>query len=440
MTPDILQPQLLKQSMLEGTQPSRLQAFDSQHDIDRMVKLQAFMATNPEQAQREIQQLLTMVDMNVDTFVLELCGVEVFESFSKLDEQGRLVDVASGLDLVEMTQKAKTVAKKVGNNEDYGRVEAEGEQMQLLYQEARSGRLKPGDTIVEPSPRGVNSVFKHNFVDFITVLPNGQLHLVRRHSQLAQDQMMTVSSELHQQATGTELLKERLVKVLKSVLTQVPRGKTLNELFGLYGTIGASMTRKQAQAVIAILPEVKTMYKEDLQKVPPPKDRLDGHVRSLVGIVNTAIKHLKDQPASQTPSEDSFDWHIKERHDSVDLLPLPTRWEIESYRRQSFAGIDLPCGRLDVRSFDLYRGSVIEVIGRLDYFDRLPTQGLTNLPLYTGLDLLNLLNPYSQSAESLSQEKILPCTCPFCQKKVDAKIANGKISCPNCKKSVDYKC
>lgn len=35
--------------------------------------------------------------------------------------------------------------------------------------------------------------------------------------------------------------------------------------------------------------------------------------------------------------------------------------------------------------------------------------------------------------------KILCCTCPFCNTKVEAEIYNGEIHCPNCKKSAPYK-
>jgi hypothetical protein len=55
-------------------------------------------------------------------------------------------------------------------------------------------------------------------------------------------------------------------------------------------------------------------------------------------------------------------------------------------------------------------------------------------------------NPYSVAAFGLSdetkntREKILKCTCPFCNRKVEAIIKDDTITCPKCKKSVSYKC
>lgn len=37
-------------------------------------------------------------------------------------------------------------------------------------------------------------------------------------------------------------------------------------------------------------------------------------------------------------------------------------------------------------------------------------------------------------------EKILHCTCPFCNKEVDAQIKNGHIRCPECKEKAPYSC
>jgi len=40
----------------------------------------------------------------------------------------------------------------------------------------------------------------------------------------------------------------------------------------------------------------------------------------------------------------------------------------------------------------------------------------------------------------LSGEKFLLCQCPFCKRKVKAKISSGEISCPECRASAKYKC
>ncbi len=47
-----------------------------------------------------------------------------------------------------------------------------------------------------------------------------------------------------------------------------------------------------------------------------------------------------------------------------------------------------------------------------------------------------------RTATLLTSKKKVHCTCPFCGKKVDAEVYDGKIHCPNidCKKAVEYKC
>jgi len=45
-----------------------------------------------------------------------------------------------------------------------------------------------------------------------------------------------------------------------------------------------------------------------------------------------------------------------------------------------------------------------------------------------------------ESSLHKNTEKTLHCTCPFCNKEVDAKIADGKIQCPKCHKHAPYAC
>lgn len=53
-----------------------------------------------------------------------------------------------------------------------------------------------------------------------------------------------------------------------------------------------------------------------------------------------------------------------------------------------------------------------------------------------------IYSPFSvadKGADKITQEQTtLCCTCPFCEKQVEAKIGGGKISCPKCKKSAPY--
>ena len=42
-----------------------------------------------------------------------------------------------------------------------------------------------------------------------------------------------------------------------------------------------------------------------------------------------------------------------------------------------------------------------------------------------------------QQKKDIEQTKLC-CTCPFCNKQVEAEIGGGTISCPNCKKSAPY--
>lgn len=46
--------------------------------------------------------------------------------------------------------------------------------------------------------------------------------------------------------------------------------------------------------------------------------------------------------------------------------------------------------------------------------------------------------PMEMQEEFGKKEKILCCTCPFCNKEVEAKIARGKIECPKCKKTAKW--
>ena len=77
-------------------------------------------------------------------------------------------------------------------------------------------------------------------------------------------------------------------------------------------------------------------------------------------------------------------------------------------------------------------------------------QVMTFCGMSSGMDQSNMkgsvqgsqINTWSfnvnKGPEQPSGETILCCTCPFCEKEVDARISEGKISCPNCKKSAPY--
>jgi hypothetical protein len=47
---------------------------------------------------------------------------------------------------------------------------------------------------------------------------------------------------------------------------------------------------------------------------------------------------------------------------------------------------------------------------------------------------------FSEEQNTIGETKTLECKCPFCDQRVKAVIAGGKIKCPECKKSVDYSC
>ena len=44
----------------------------------------------------------------------------------------------------------------------------------------------------------------------------------------------------------------------------------------------------------------------------------------------------------------------------------------------------------------------------------------------------------NESEQSLQEQTKLCCTCPFCEKQVEAEIGGGRIKCPECKKSAPY--
>lgn len=46
--------------------------------------------------------------------------------------------------------------------------------------------------------------------------------------------------------------------------------------------------------------------------------------------------------------------------------------------------------------------------------------------------------PMQMQQEFGKKERVLCCTCPFCKREVEAKIARGRIECPNCKKSAKW--
>lgn len=46
--------------------------------------------------------------------------------------------------------------------------------------------------------------------------------------------------------------------------------------------------------------------------------------------------------------------------------------------------------------------------------------------------------PMEMQEEFGKKERILCCTCPFCKKEVEAKIAKGRIECPECRKSAKW--
>jgi hypothetical protein len=69
-------------------------------------------------------------------------------------------------------------------------------------------------------------------------------------------------------------------------------------------------------------------------------------------------------------------------------------------------------------------------------------QGSCPISLQTAFQTVfnHSINITSQVDGKREMKRKLKCTCPFCSKKVEATISNGKIHCPECKKSADYNC
>lgn len=70
-------------------------------------------------------------------------------------------------------------------------------------------------------------------------------------------------------------------------------------------------------------------------------------------------------------------------------------------------------------------------------FDLSQPQWLQNLARAIGSQRVIDFAPFSHKIE-ITTERTLCCTCPFCRKKVEATISNGKIACPNCHKEATY--
>lgn len=389
---------------IESPMKPRFRAYDPQRDIDRMQQA----ATSAEQAHE-----LAMVDVNWRTFLAELYGVAVYKATYRITPVD-LIDTATNESIFTIIQSGVNAAKEAElSKEDILRNEAEGVVFSEVHEQVRSGLVAEGGVFVYPTLQGSqNSVFQGNYVDLL-IKRGEELKLERYATELDPPQMAQVVNGItgtyHYPHSAEALdLKRKAVYVGNLSIASLKQNLKLGR-----STVSDERIAEVRQTVLPLNEE----YKQELRGCCR-KAKLEELYTAIIALANDVVagKQVRFRQESQYYPEQSY------AYDNHRFGVYPVI-DMDYYGSQKLRYQLLPCGEVGGEG----------VAMRIDGF------GFTDVRFASAIDMG--LRPDLLSQVSTKTEKsVLPCTCPFCNKKVNAKIENGKITCPRCNKSAPYQC
>jgi hypothetical protein len=265
-------------------------------------------------------------------------------------------------------------------------------------------------------PGGKGSIYNKNFYDVFTkkLDEDGQVYIeVGRYS--------------------SALMKQEALDYIRKIDPHFGEEEAVDAAYFLAHPIRIEATDKRFTSADAIHQflhkEHRTMPKEEFKEIVKAcTPAILGYIKSLCESVDdedslklefNAILNIADQAAGETRKT------LPAGKNNIEK-------EQEIFRRVPMSRVDmLAIGAMPVRQVDTGCGS---------------SGGYAVNASSSSVVTSIYGNPYSVAAFGSpegtdgSSEKKLKCTCPFCNRKVEARIKNGTITCPKCEKSTSYKC
>jgi len=292
----------------EKPKRSTFKAFDAQRDIDRRMAVKT--AT-------ELAQLLDMVDLNTERFIAEMCGLAVYEKTYELKD-GKLYPQGSDEPMEVTIDKGCQAGLHSCNSEDMTRLFAEQRQWQTLqYLIAKEIRAQAIGITREPrtyallSPRGKNSVFNANFIDFFTINEQGLIQLERRNSIFPAEGMAAVANAVSEIPRFTEhsTIPERKEAVVESRLPA-------SVLYERFGTGSYRTSKQEWQTILTANDCARRRYRVGLAKMPPDQDELEQCEKVMIATTSAVLnKHYWIEDDTTMTEQDRFNYFAE--------MPLP---------------------------------------------------------------------------------------------------------------------
>lgn len=213
---------------------------------------------------------------------------------------------------------------------------------------------------------------------------------------------------------------------------------------------------------------------EMLRRLGVDPDRLQKHTDPYARIKQAVLNYSVIEPYEGKTIEDVLDTIVdvkgsknlysdtegnsRTADEARDLLRNPDRlWNLDDRtmaltdRFKKYAWWGMINNTVDARDLEVALGDIVlrmmnsanvsnyegEVMHYEGYSASDALKKLQEIPGCAGGGVVNSVTPRETATEN--KKRILCCTCPFCNKEVEAEIESGRITCPKCTKSAKWK-
>lgn len=372
----------------------RLRTYYPEFDQQRYQTLFDWQPSNPTELGREIEIQDNYTQHNVETMLGERFNVMLSEyTYDIKDNQ--IYGEGSDEPFIEVMNRGREFRLKDGKEIDRAREEAEVIGFKKI-EDTLSQNMPPETIMVSISPPGAKgSTYQHNFYDIFTLKIDDKgkrsIQTQRYSSALSNEEYVekisTIDPEYASQRTATP------EDFLANPLVILPDSITADGLHEYFHQDHEYMGKKEFERFV--LQPTKPFiekYKDKLRRNP-------SDTRSILLALNAVLAR----------SEEAYT-NYKNKINTQEVTDV-TDAHLYDYGTKEIPQRDTGCGFSSGYEIDMYGNRVS--------------------------------SPYSVAEFATghaSGERELSCTCPNCNKKVKARIAEGKITCPKCKSSAPYKC
>lgn len=404
--------------------------YNRDYDSKKYQEVQMLKHTDLSAYEKRVRALDGETFFNLETTLAERFHAKVSRR-RDLIEHGRIVSAHTHEPLVEMFERGRMARMQDGSS-PHDQMREKAEVIGFAKVDARftsqtqdkpfsfSPCTEVNSMIISFSKQGgAESVYQHNFYDIFTLKQdergNRYQTAERFLSSVDEKGYIQKALELDPEYFSQEKYKATQILLGLTEEDEIPLDVYLlaNPLLIVPGT---TVYKTSDDVHTDLHAERECMAEDIFQRV----------IRKNKPYGRNYLQTLRESPYDLNKRDVAFNAYLNHADEIVELLQNPHK-ETIIYEAEDDDTLPMPVdvnrlGRRQVRPVDTACGW---------------SEGAT-IAVMEGVQQ----SPFSVLDFAPSKERTLKCVCPFCNKKVEAKIGDGKITCPRgaCGKSAPYNC